>query len=221
MTDPQQVGEALHQAHTAKTYSTVSGPPPGAITGAIIAPPVALCQICNRPKKAKHPADPVCCCAGVQPYVKLVPTHPANQSNAPSGQQWYRRQDVDDKLAELERLRAEIEGRAAPAAYLPSADADYPDPTPADLEEPLFLAVWEAIKKWDISRNPANQGYAGASGNDVMHILIGMAPLIASEKTRSEAYKRALETLGAPLDMLDEESLQAWAVTERDAKKAW
>lgn len=50
---------------------------------------------------------------------------------------------------------------------------DYPDPTAADLEEPQFNAVWEAIKGWDLERTP-NAGYADATGNDVMHILIAL-----------------------------------------------
>ena len=47
----------------------------------------------------------------------------------------------------------------------------YPDPTPADLERSEFKAVWQAIKSWDISRSYGSEGYAGATGNDVMHIL--------------------------------------------------
>ncbi len=51
---------------------------------------------------------------------------------------------------------------------------DYPDPTEEDLQDPVFEAVWQAIKGWDLSREPGSKGdrlYAGATGNDVMHIL--------------------------------------------------
>lgn len=48
--------------------------------------------------------------------------------------------------------------------------SDYPNPTDEDLHDPVFEAVWQAIKGWDLSRE-SNRMYAGASGNDVMHIL--------------------------------------------------
>jgi hypothetical protein len=49
-------------------------------------------------------------------------------------------------------------------------DSDYPDPTPEMLDnDPLFEAIWQAIKRWDLSRH--NNGlYAGATGNDARHI---------------------------------------------------
>lgn len=43
-------------------------------------------------------------------------------------------------------------------------------PTDADLNSGEFNAIWNAIKKWDISRYPGC-GYAGANGSDVMEIL--------------------------------------------------
>jgi hypothetical protein len=60
------------------------------------------------------------------------------------------------------------------------ADAELPDrqramtpepsPTPDDMNDPLFQAIWQAIKAWDIARGPG-RGYAGANGSDVMTIL--------------------------------------------------
>jgi NTP pyrophosphatase (non-canonical NTP hydrolase) len=57
--------------------------------------------------------------------------------------------------------------------------ASYPNPTEADLKDPLFSAIWQAIKTWDLNRGvqPDQEGggfqslYSGATGNDVMHIL--------------------------------------------------
>ena len=48
--------------------------------------------------------------------------------------------------------------------------SDYPEPTPEMLDgDPLFDAIWHAIKGWDISRH--NDGlYSGPTGNDVRHI---------------------------------------------------
>jgi hypothetical protein len=60
------------------------------------------------------------------------------------------------------------------------------EPTEADLVDPLFGAVWQAIKGWDISRH--NNGlYAGPTGNDVCTILDAIrqlqAPAPAPEPT--------------------------------------
>jgi hypothetical protein len=56
------------------------------------------------------------------------------------------------------------------------ADVGYPDPTPEDLESKEFEAVWQAIRLWDIERDPKGRtGRSTASGNDVMHILKTLA----------------------------------------------
>lgn len=44
------------------------------------------------------------------------------------------------------------------------------EPTDGDLHNPVFLAVWDAIKSWDISRG-RGRGYAASTGTDVMTIL--------------------------------------------------
>lgn len=46
----------------------------------------------------------------------------------------------------------------------------YPGPTEAMLNgDPLFDAIWNAIKGWDISRS-ANELYGAPTGNDARHI---------------------------------------------------
>ena len=51
----------------------------------------------------------------------------------------------------------------------------YPDPTESDLADPEFNAIWQAIKDWDLSREPASHRvYSGATGNDVMHVLLAL-----------------------------------------------
>jgi hypothetical protein len=48
---------------------------------------------------------------------------------------------------------------------------DWPDPTPEMLaNDPLFDAIWSAIKSWDISVPEAYAGYRGATGNHVRRI---------------------------------------------------
>ena len=58
------------------------------------------------------------------------------------------------------------------------------EPTKQDLESPIFEAVWQAIKKWDISREPSEHRlYAGATGTDVKIILNAIEPFLTpSEK---------------------------------------
>jgi len=50
------------------------------------------------------------------------------------------------------------------------------EPTEKDLASPEFNAIWNAIKKWDIERSP-NDGYADATGTDVMIILNALREL--------------------------------------------
>ncbi len=46
-----------------------------------------------------------------------------------------------------------------------------PNPTPADLESPSFLAIWSVIKTWDIKVPEHYAGYCGGNGSHVMMIL--------------------------------------------------
>jgi len=66
------------------------------------------------------------------------------------------------------------------------------DPSSEDLIDPLFNAVWDAIKKWDISREPSERRlYAGATGTDVMTILNAVRPFLnAKDELVREAYER-------------------------------
>lgn len=50
------------------------------------------------------------------------------------------------------------------------------DPSPEELKTPEFNAVWECIKKWDISTgldkdDSGRDLYSGATGNHVVAIL--------------------------------------------------
>lgn len=52
----------------------------------------------------------------------------------------------------------------------PEGQAAWPDPTPEMLTDPLWLAIWEAIKTWDVNVPEAYTGYCGATGNHVRAI---------------------------------------------------
>jgi hypothetical protein len=47
----------------------------------------------------------------------------------------------------------------------------WPDPTPEMLKNPVFLAIWQVIKNWDIGVSDAYTGYTGATGNHVRAIM--------------------------------------------------
>lgn len=47
----------------------------------------------------------------------------------------------------------------------------WPDPTPEQLNTLWFNRIWDAIKTWDINVPEAYEGYCGATGNHVVHIL--------------------------------------------------
>jgi hypothetical protein len=51
-----------------------------------------------------------------------------------------------------------------------------PNPSPEDLEDPFFEAIWETIRSWDINKSPFGQ--SEATGNDVMLILEAIRPII-------------------------------------------
>lgn len=67
---------------------------------------------------------------------------------------------------------------------MPPPEPRQADPTPQDLADPLFEAVWTAIKAWDIQRTPG-RGYAGATGTDVMTILTVVQPFLTAERVRT------------------------------------
>lgn len=63
------------------------------------------------------------------------------------------------------------------------SEVSYPDPTPEMLSgDPLFDAIWHAIKGWDISRDGGPSGYAGANGSDVRHIYDAVKAAERAEK---------------------------------------
>ena len=52
-----------------------------------------------------------------------------------------------------------------------SPEATWKDPTPEMLRDPVFEAIWQTIKTWDINVPNIYEGYCGANGNHVRAIL--------------------------------------------------
>ena len=47
----------------------------------------------------------------------------------------------------------------------------YRDPLPSELDSPVFTAIWDVIKSWDINVPNEYVGYCSATGNHVAAIL--------------------------------------------------
>jgi hypothetical protein len=49
--------------------------------------------------------------------------------------------------------------------------SDWPSPTPAELQDPRFQAIWDVIRRWDVNVPGVYAGYMGATGNHAAAIL--------------------------------------------------
>ena len=56
-----------------------------------------------------------------------------------------------------------------------------PDPTPEMLMDPLFSAIWDLVKNWDVYIPTAYSGYMGATGNHVRAIFDVIAKVNAGQ----------------------------------------
>ncbi len=56
-----------------------------------------------------------------------------------------------------------------------TSEKTWRDPTPRELDDPMFNAIWDVIKSWDINVPHAYYGYCGATGNHVATILDAVA----------------------------------------------
>lgn len=62
-----------------------------------------------------------------------------------------------------------------------------PNPTEEDLADPVFNAIWETIKGWDVSTPIEGVGlYTGATGSHVMLILNALRALPDESPTRRD-----------------------------------
>ena len=53
--------------------------------------------------------------------------------------------------------------------------SDMPNPTDAELASPLFEAIWQATKTWDVNVPEYYKGYCGMNGSHVVMILRAIA----------------------------------------------
>lgn len=84
----------------------------------------------------------------------------------------------------------------------------WPDPTPEMLDHPLFNAIWDVIKTWDVNVPRAYIGYCGANGNHVRAIydaILQAFPSLRGWEPMSSAPRDGLFLVGsahAPYDMM-------------------
>ena len=84
--------------------------------------------------------------------------------------------DLADRIIAL-LPKAPEDGCQSAATVTPTVD-NWPSPTESMLDDPIFSAIWQCIKGWDISVPNSYEGYMGATGNHVCAILEGIRPLI-------------------------------------------
>lgn len=56
--------------------------------------------------------------------------------------------------------------------------SEMPNPSEADLTDPLFNAIWEVTKTWDVNAPEYYDGYCGLNGSHVMIILNAIRALL-------------------------------------------
>lgn len=100
---------------------------------------------------------------------------------------WY--ENLENKL---ERMRFEVS----------ESNNVLPNPSDTDLSDPLFNAIWEVTKTWDVNAPEYYEGYCGLNGSHVMIIinairaLLDKAPSVSGEAVVSKsAYDGAREDL--------------------------
>ena len=74
------------------------------------------------------------------------------------------------------------------------------DPTPEMLADPVFEAIWNVIKTWDINVPSAYHGYCSATGNHVRAILDALPKAPAKDAIPREQLEALVEKWRAKLD---------------------
>lgn len=109
-------------------------------------------------------------------------------------------QQVEAHLVEQERIQREwftkglregvrqmseqsvFESRIAAEKQPRISTGNYADPTPEMLVDPVWNAIWEEIKHWDINVPSEYGGYCGATGNHTTAIYQAIAKVRQSER---------------------------------------
>ncbi len=76
-------------------------------------------------------------------------------------------------------------------AKLDAPGRPMPNPTEADLVDPIFEAIWQTIKSWDVNTPEYYVGYCGANGSHVKLFLDALASLRAELLAAREVCQAA------------------------------
>ena len=76
----------------------------------------------------------------------------------------------------------------------------YRDPKPEELNCPLFNAIWETIKGWDINVPDQYEGYTTASGNHVCAIMDAVISMFAGQDVSPFAAAFSMRMFSGPID---------------------
>lgn len=90
-----------------------------------------------------------------------------------------------------------------------------PNPTPETLESPLFEAIWQVIKSWDVNVPDHYNGYMGASGSHVQMILDALPKLIPESRIQelAEGWERDGEEINEDCEKYGDSAREAEANT--------
>jgi len=97
-------------------------------------------------------------------------------------------------------LRLHLDDSAAVAVDPIINPAPWPGPDEQDLADPMFNAIWDAIKLWDVGVPDVYHGYCAATGNHAKAILESIRALKRSEP--SETVTGAETRLDAMFDAM-------------------
>jgi len=78
----------------------------------------------------------------------------------------------------------ELDALLAQPAAAGVSEERMPNPTDADLADPLFDAIWQVTKRWDVNAPEYYVGYCGMNGSHVMLILNAIRHSLAERADR-------------------------------------
>jgi hypothetical protein len=85
--------------------------------------------------------------------------------------------------------RAETEGLQPVAPERKALiERDMPNPTPTDLADPMFEAIWQATKTWNVNVPEFYEGYCGLNGSHVMLILQAVRAALSRPQAAPRAF---------------------------------
>lgn len=86
--------------------------------------------------------------------------------------------ELDELNVTLKNIEVEyFETELVAIPVIPEPDfLDMPTPTEQDLKSPIFNALWDVVKTWDVNVPEYYSGYCGANGSHVKLLLNALEP---------------------------------------------